>query len=246
MLERAVCFGDVHIPFHDPKACELLFEFIYDFRPNKIFINGDLLDCWEISKFDKPLHLEKHLRDEIKDTVMFLKGLRTIAPRAEIVYIAGNHEFRLETYIARNARELYGLKGMSLEEQLELDHFKIKFINNHLKENYYRYGHLLIGHWNKANKHAGYTAKNLLDEKGMSLIQGHTHRLAMVYKRDYDGEKVAIEGGCLCDINPPYCSLPNWLRGFVVIQKDKTGFFKVTLVEIIENQVMWGDKIYKV
>lgn len=149
-------------------------------------------------------------------------------------------------YIANNAKALKGLKGMSLEDQLNLTKRGIDVVNSHQRENYYQYGKLLIGHFNMVRKHSGYTAKCLLEEKGLSLIQSHTHRGGSSYKRDFADSKVAYENFCLCDLNPPYCQLPNWQQGFSTIHKDtKTDFFKVTQVEIVKYRILYGNRIYK-
>lgn len=190
--------------------------------------------------------MERHktLPEEIDEVKYFLLQLRSVAISSRIFYIFGNHEFRLQSYISRNARELYGLKGLTLCEQLGCKDLDIDVYNNGTKENYYKYGSLLIGHWDRVNKHSGMTAKNLLEDKGMSIIQGHTHRLGSSYKRDYNSQKGGWEGGCLCDLNPKYCNMPNWSLGFLTIHKDKkSDQFKVTTVEIIDNRILYGEKI---
>ncbi len=244
---KSVVFGDLHIPFQDKRAVSLLLKFIKLYQPDNIFINGDLLDCWAISKFTKPVNLEVHLSDEIAETKSFLRTLRKTAPKSKIFYIFGNHSWRFEKYLADEAGMFKNLQGMSLEEQLGCAELKIQVINKHLKENHYRFGHILIGHFNKVCANAGYTAHNLLLAKGMSLIQGHTHRGAMVYKRTYRDTMVGVEGFCLCDINPTYMSLPNWQLGFCTISSDDTGFFKINLRPIIEYQgayqVKFGEQV---
>jgi UDP-2,3-diacylglucosamine pyrophosphatase LpxH len=250
MEEKSVVFGDVHLPWHSDKAVLLLFKFIEFYQPDNIFINGDFIDCWEISRFTKPQSITKHLSEEFALGRDFLKTLRTLAPKAKIVYIFGNHEYRFEKFLAENAPEFHDIRGLSIREQLDCDLHNIEIVDNHLRENYYRFGHILIGHFNKCSKHAGYTAKALLDDKGMSLIQGHTHRLAHIHKRDYESIKAAVEGGCLCDPNPPYTSLPNWHLGFCTITTFENGFFGITLRPIIEYDgifhLRYGDKIFKI
>lgn len=245
-IERAIVAGDLHIPFIEIKAVELFFNFTEKFKPHKIFLNGDIVDCWDVSTFAKPLSIEERMEDEIKQGRDFLHRLRKQNPDADIVYIFGNHEFRFERYISKFARELKGLRGLTLEEQLDLPELNIRVVNSHQRENYYRYGHLLVAHFNRALKHSAYTAKNLLDEKGMSLIQNHTHRGGCSFKRDYMDTKVAVENFCLCDLNPPYMSIPNWQLGFSTIHTDtKTGFFKITEIPIIDYQILYGDKLFK-
>lgn len=169
--ERSIVIGDLHIPFQNKQIVDLVVQdFIPYFNPHIVFINGDLLDCWEISKFEKPLNIHSRLRDEILQTNIFLRDLRKKAPRAKIIYIFGNHEFRFEKFISKNAKELYGLSGLSLEEQLNLDKLKIQAINNHQRENYFRYGKLLIGHFNKANKHCLLEDTEILTKNGWKKI----------------------------------------------------------------------------
>ena len=106
--ERSIVIGDLHIPFQNKQIVDLVVQdFIPYFNPHIVFINGDLLDCWEISKFEKPLNIHSRLRDEILQTNIFLRDLRKKAPRAKIIYIFGNHEFRFEKFISKNAKELY-------------------------------------------------------------------------------------------------------------------------------------------
>lgn len=221
--EKALVFGDTHIPFENQRALDLALGIGQEVNPDIIFLNGDILDCWEVSRFYKNLALRTtaNLVQEISLAKSFLKELRWKFPKAKIVYIFGNHEHRFDRFISENAKELYGLKGMTLEEQLELVPLNIKSVNSGTAENSYLYGKLLIGHFDRCNKHSGYTAKNLLEEKSISLIQNHTHRGGSSYRRLYDRDIVAFENFCLCDRSPQYVDHPNWQLGFSVIYKDK-------------------------
>ena len=239
-FEKSVVINDLHAPFHDKKALELTLKFMRSFKPDKIFINGDFLDCYAISHFDKPLHIEEKLCDEIEEAKTILDDLAKITK--DITFIFGNHEFRWDSYLAKKAPELYGLQGLTIEEQLGLKERGIKVVNSHTKENYVKYGQLLIGHFNKVSQHSAYTAKGLLDKWGMSLIQGHTHRGGSFYKRDETGIKVAYENFCLCDLNPQYCSKPNWGLGYSTIHKKGNKCF-VTQVPIIDNMIIYGEDI---
>lgn len=238
MYEKALVFNDLHIPWHCQRAIDLMLRIGKDLDPDLIVINGDLVDMWEVSKYVKnPLYESKgNLFNEIEMARVFLWDLREKFPNAKIVYIFGNHEFRWAAYIAQNAKPLYKLKGMSLEEQLGCKEFdiEVKFTGN--KESSWQYGQLLIGHFNKVNKHSGYTAKNLLEEKSISLIQAHTHRLGSSFKRLWDRDIVAYENGCLCDRNPQYVDRPNWQLGFSVIYKDKDSDFHQVVQHYIQEK----------
>jgi hypothetical protein len=185
------------------------------------------------------------LRVEIERTKEFLSSLRGRFPLARIIWIYGNHEYRWDRFIIANARPLNGLKGLSLSEQVEAKESRIEIVHSGNKENCYQFGRLLIGHFDRVNKHSAYTGKNLLEDKGISLIQNHTHRGGCSYKRAYDRDLVAYENFCLCDRNPAYVDHPNWQLGFsVVYRSTESDFFYVEQHPIIQTEE-GGEPVYK-
>jgi hypothetical protein len=221
--DKALLFGDNHFPWQNQRAIELTLKVGDKIKPDIIFINGDLADCWEISRFDKsPKHQERGcLASELEMVRTFLASLRKRFPKSRIVYIFGNHEHRWQLFITRNARELYGLPGMTLREQLCLKENNIECVYSGNKESSYLWGKLLIGHFDMVNQHSGYTAKNVLDRKGISAIQAHSHRGGSSFRRLWDRDIVAHESFCLCNRDPAYVDHPNWQLGFLVLYKDK-------------------------
>ena len=221
--ETALVFNDLHYRFQDDKAIELTLKAGDALEPDYIFLNGDLIDNWEISKFHKSskLRSKASLSKELEDARKFLTALRHRFPASTIFYIGGNHEYRWDVFIESHAKELTGLRGLSLEEQLDLDKLDIKWVYKGLKESSYLWGKLLIGHFDRVSKHSSMTAKLLVEDKGISLIQGHCHRGGLFYKRVYDRMLVGVENFCLSDLDPPYIDRPNWSHGFSVVYKDK-------------------------
>ncbi|MBZ5499716.1 MAG: metallophosphoesterase [Acidobacteriia bacterium] len=241
--ETAFVLGDLHFPWQNDRAIEVALGIAEELAPNLVVINGDATDCWDISKFDKnpACHDKAKLSSELNLTRDFLARLRKRFQRARIVYVFGNHEHRWAVFIASNARELHGLKGMTLQEQLELDQHRIECVYSGNKETSWQWGKLLIGHFDAVSKHSGYTAKNLLDSKGISLIQNHTHRGGSSFKRLWDRDVVAYENFCLCDRNPAYVDHPNWQLGFSIVYKDrKSDCFSVEQHPIVE--IVNGDR----
>ena len=173
--------------------------------------------------------------------------LRVVAGnKCEIIYIYGNHEFRLQKFLMDKAEELWGIEGLTIEEQLDLKHWNIKFVDTGLKENYYKWGALYVGHFNRINKHSGYTAKNLLEDKGVCLVQAHTHRLGSSFKSILGNSiLVGYENGCLCNIHPLWIKDPNWQLGFsVVFQKKHKQRFHLYQIPIVDYQFFWGNREY--
>lgn len=250
--ESALVIGDYHIPFHDERAIELTLKIGDQLKPDYIIINGDGGDFWEISRWEKSPHLRGRaaLPEEIRVHRKFLTDLRKRFPFAKIKYIGGNHDHRMHSYIVQNATALYGLEGLSLPEQLHFAENGIEWIYNHRKEASWMWGKLLIGHFDKVSKHSAYTAKALIEDKGISCMQNHTHRGGVFFKRTYDRTLVGYENFCLCDINPPYLDRPNWQQGFSVIFKDKeTDLFHVDQYPIINidnsYRTMYKGKIFE-
>lgn len=258
--EVNIVLGDWHIPYQDDKALKLVFRIVKSLKPNIITLNGDILDFYALSRFSKDPNRVLSLQEEIDTAYEYLKRLRKENPKAHIIFIDGNHEFRMEKFLSDKAPELYGLKRAeddspvhSLDSLLRFKDLKIEQVSSGLKESYYWYGNeLLIGHFNRINKHSGYTAKNLLEDKHVSLIQGHTHRLGSSYRTVRVGENkyrilVAYENGCLCGLQPTYVLDPNWQQGFSVVHKKKNdNRFHIQQVPIINYACFFGEREWRV
>jgi hypothetical protein len=254
MYKAVLVINDTHIPFHDERALALVFSYIGALQPKEIVINGDWLDCYEVSDFLKDPARSKRLPDEIKQGVKHLRELRKLAPRALITFIDGNHEHRLHKYILRNAQALRGLRGLSIPEQLEFDELNIKYVHceaDRFIDTFVPFvdSRLIVGHFNSARDKSGYTAANLLDQYGTSIIQGHVHSVGSSNKTIVDGKSVmAWENGCLCSLNPSYCIPRKWMHAFAVVLIPTTPgdhFFHVDQKLIINYSFFDGDRLWR-
>jgi hypothetical protein len=52
-IRRTVVISNLHCPELDPAAFGAALSFIKDIRPDCLFLNGDIVDSYEISRFDK-------------------------------------------------------------------------------------------------------------------------------------------------------------------------------------------------
>lgn len=215
--------NDLHIPFQDNILVRKWLGFVQSSRPNTIVINGDLIDMWELSSFDKVPKSGESVQKELNMAKEFLRSLRRVHT-GRIIYTEGNHSFRFKKFLITVAPELYGLDGLSLEELLELEDMGIEFIQSPSdaagwQDCYTVIDNIYVGHFNLIRQHAGYTAKALIDKYGVSIIQGHVHRYGVYTKRLIDGtELVGVENFCMCDMNPGYMRNPNWSQGFSIIK----------------------------
>lgn len=232
---KILVISDIHFPFEDKKTLRLVSRFIEDYQPDNIVINGDLLDCYDVSSFPKDPRNKKTLVQEIKLGKKYMEHLNSIS-KAKKYLVFGNHSLRVNKYLISKASEIIDL--VNLKSLLETKHWKIIDTSN--VENYIKIGKFFIGHFDRVNKHAGMTAKNLVLDKGVNIIQGHTHRLGAFYLRTMNGTLKGFETGCLCKLNPTYTGFPNWQQGFVIIENNN-----VYQIEIENHSFTYNSKIYK-
>lgn len=251
-FEKVLVVNDVHVPYHDKRLLELFKEFAEDFAPDWLIINGDFLDCAEISKFARVPGKNRTLMQELETGRSVLQEMReAVGKKCRITYIEGNHEFRIKSYLMHNAPELYVLPGLTMQQLLELESMKIEWIGtadgaSHFIDTYVAVGKLSVGHFDRVSKHAAYTVKALVEEKGVSILQGHVHRYGVHSKRLMDGTQLmGIENPCMAKLNPDYVANPNWQQGWTVIyHKRSSGRFHAYPIQVVNGGFIWNGKLY--
>lgn len=250
-FETAIVLSDLHIPDNDPKAVAIAERFIVEVKPNMIVLNGDILETKAVSRWPRNPTEEaiENLQREVDITKAWLTRLRGLAPKAKFVYIEGNHEHRLKSYLYSNAPALSFLEAVSMKALLGLPELDIRYINTkgaRWTDTYIRWGDLLIGHFDVTCARAGAAALRLLDKYGISLLQGHTHKVASVHAKGLlSGLIGGWEIGCLCRLEPDFMAMANWSHGFAVVHKEVGGrFFQVEPVTIVDYRVRYGGVFY--
>lgn len=218
-VDRRLVISDLHYPFHLEPALQNVYQLLgkYDFE--EIFLNGDILDCYSISSFErdprKPL-----LADEIEGAKAIITKIRDMQPDAEIHFIEGNHEHRLSRLVSANPG-LYGLQVLTWPRLLSLPSLGITYTG--YKDHITTLGDIQITHGHIVRKHSAYSAKgHLLDGGYQNVIHGHTHRQGSYKLSGVSGTRRAYEIGGLYDKSQAdYITNPNWVNGFCVIEGDE-------------------------
>lgn len=223
--ERVAVLSDVHFPFQDDTAVALALRVVAHWQPHRVVLNGDMLDMYAVSHFDKnPKRLEEcGLQAELDQFAAFCGHLRAAVPMdTAIDFLPGNHEARLEKWLWRNSG-IYGLHALELPTLLGL---KAHGIAYHEREVALAEGNLIVKHGRVVRKAAGYSAHGELEmEKyAVSTVTGHTHRLASVFVQTRRGVVGGWENGCLCNLNPEYIEHPNWQQGMTLCRVDGDRF----------------------
>lgn len=230
MKNKFIVLSDIHFPNHDNEALKCVYDFINTHEINIVILNGDIVDFFDVSSFDKDPQRMYSLQNELDLAEKFFKKLRKLLPVADIYFIKGNHEDRMERYLQRHS-ELYTLNALKIPALLQLDKFNIKYEPKVLK-----LGSLKIIHGDMVRKFSGYTARGELEKHDSSGISGHTHRGGVYYNKTPERYLAWYESFCLCDIHPFYVDEPNWQQGFLYgyVEKDS---FAVTPIPIVDGKI---------
>jgi len=244
---RCVLAGDLHVPFHDPVAVRLWLKFIRRWRPDAVVLTGDVLDCYQLSRFDRDPARRERLADDIQAANALLDAVDRAAGDVEKVYVAGNHEDRLRRYLWRSAPELAGLPGLTVPELLRLERRGWRYVDylpTDGGEPGYRLAGLLVIHGWTVRQGAGQTARACLQRFGGDGVTGHCHRLAHYQQRQSGVVHQWYEAGCLCRLTPQYNPLPDWQHGFLAGQQLADGTVWLDTVPLRDRRLWWQGMVW--
>lgn len=167
MSKSFIVVSDIHFPYHDKLAIGAVKRFIKANPVDVVIFNGDILDMYDVSSFDKSPDRMNSLQAELNLATKLFSDLRKELPNAEMIYVEGNHEYRLKRYLMKHP-ELFSLEALQLPNLLKLDKYNITYTGKA-----YQLGNLKITHGSIVRKFAGYTAKAELEKNDCSGISGH-------------------------------------------------------------------------
>ncbi len=249
----AVVYGDTHVPFEDKEAIRVLHGVIKDARPDIIVNVGDLVDAWQISRFDKdPARLDS-LQDNIDTARTHLHQIAQLAPKARRVWLEGNHESRLGRAImgmGGAAREFGKLRAfqqaMVWPNLMQSESIGWEFIPEREQSRTQVLPKIITKHGNVVRKWSGWSGKGEWEKYGRSGVSGHTHRLGWFVHRDHNGNSAWAETGCTCLLEAPYGVDFDWQQGFVVMTWNKDAYLQNTeFVSIREGNALWREREFK-
>jgi len=243
----AIIGGDVHFPNHDPRAVDLFLRFIQRLKPDEVIVNGDGLDCYTISRWLQPGSIGPGMRAEVDLGQEFAQNIRQAAPKARCRWLEGNHEFRLRQFLNNEAAAVKDLDhGLTIPDQLEFDELGFEYVETPGSKWFSTYVELfpdlLVGHFNKTSINSAYAVKGLVERYGTSIITGHGHCMGVHHRKMPGREVTGLEGGCLCDLNPPYCEPHHWRQGFILAHHRPGEPTVFERVEIFNGAAYYGGK----
>jgi predicted phosphodiesterase len=228
--------SDLHIPYHDIDAITAALNYGVENKVNTIFINGDLIDNAQVSKFEKNLN-KRSVKLEFDSTKSFLVSLRNVFPNASIYWLKGNHCIRWEKWLAMKVHEIWDDPYFHLEERLQLHEQKITIIDDKVLV---KAGKLNITHGHHVfRSSAASPAKGAYNKTRSNIIIGHLHRNSQNIELDIDGNITrTYSTGCLCELRPDYNPLVgNSEHGAAHILIDSNGDFTIKPLPIRNGKI---------
>jgi uncharacterized C2H2 Zn-finger protein len=212
---RLVSFSDLQLPFVDEPLLDAVVEFVSDYKPHDIILNGDILDCYEVSDFDKRPERLFNLGTEFEMADAIVRKLKRYAAKdCQVWWVDGNHEERLQRAIWRRAQD-FSFLVKDIPEALRLDDTCAGYVpyGKHID-----YLGFVFTHGNFVSSYSAYTAKRHLERYRSSGVNGHTHRLGSYSVTDMHGRSHTwYEQGCLCRRDLEYVrGVGNWQQGFLI------------------------------
>jgi predicted phosphodiesterase len=258
---RIVIINDVHVPFHDPQAISLCLQVIKSVTPDIIIINGDFIDFFAISRFDRSPQRKLMLGEEIKEARKVLQQFKFQCDPHKWIFLMGNHEERLRHYLWTKAPELSSLEELHVANLLGLtdgDWIVLDYTDTPQPVGYdvvptVHFPELFITHGDKIRM-SGNTvnlARSIFLKVLRNFVVGHWHRADTYIQMDYQGKS---RGGwvvpCLCYQRPHWDSGRIWNQGLAVVEMNQRGFFKVDIVSFIRENgsilAFWNGKEFSV
>ena len=243
MLEKWLLVPDCHVPFEDSTAVTLMLKAAYETGIKNVVILGDFCDFYSVSSHPKNPTRKNDLQWEVDQVNLALDTFDQVFPGKK-KFIAGNHEQRLERYLADRApalfntvkvEELLGLKERGWSYTAYKDHTKI--------------GRLHLTHdAGKAGRNAHVDAMNAFQG---NVVIGHTHRIGYAVEGNVRGKPhVGAMLGWLGDPNQvEYMfrvrAARDWAQGFGLAYIEPNGNAHLSVVPIVDGKVLIEGKLIK-
>jgi hypothetical protein len=229
--------SDQQFPYQDDKMIELWFKVMKWFKPDVVDYLGDTDDQACYSKYTEgrsaeflKMHKDENgnqivplMQHEAKLARDFYTKTRKVAGKdAQLFSALGNHDIRVFDYLDAKLPNYVNL--VTPETLWGLDSLGYEYIYyNELPK--LRFGDMHVHHGLAIAQNAGESVKKDIDNFGVSLMRGHSHRAGVMYqtyelRNDGKGEILrGYELGHMCDekgLGMKYTTTHNWQKAFAI------------------------------
>jgi predicted phosphodiesterase len=205
--KRIVIFSDIHVPYHSMSAITAALDYCKKENPDALLINGDMLDCFQLSRFIKDPR-KRHFAEELRIFKELIDIFKKVL-NCKIYFKYGNHEERYEHFLFTKAKELVGIDEFELENIIKARANGIEIINE-----------FSTGFFSPVN-----VARGLFLRGKTSAIQGHSHQTSEHTESNMNGKITTTWSvGCMSELHPAYAPINKWNHGFAIVDLDGEKF----------------------
>jgi len=228
--------SDIHFPYQNNDAIRLALEYGKSEKVDCVYLNGDTIDMYMLSRFIKDRRL-RNMSEELEMTRNFLKDLQNYF-QCPIYYKMGNHEERWQNFLKLQAPELLGIPDFELSTILKFGESGVQEVKS---KQIAKAGKLPLLHGHEF--FSGFAppvnpARGLYLKAKESSIIGHHHRTSEHTEVSLSGDVTTTWSvGCLCGLQPEYMPFNSWNNGFAHIKVEKNGDYEVNNLRIIKNKI---------
>lgn len=221
--KRIGILNDIHIPYHSIEAVTAAFDLLKKEKPDAIFINGDVLDCHQLSYFEKDPK-KKQFSQELEVFKQFFEILQSTF-KCKVYFKFGNHEERYQKFLFQKAKELSGVQEFELSniikaraEGIEIVEDRRIVLMNGLP---FVHGHEFgRGFFNPVN-----AARGLFLRAKHTAVQGDCHSTSEHVEKDLLGKMMTTWSvGCLCGLTPQWLPINKWNHGTATVDLSENGY----------------------
>ena len=85
---------------HDRRACDAALLIAAQVQPDEIILLGDMVDFADFGKYTLENNAKFLVQPMLQELSWWLQSLRLSCPTSKIVWLEGNHEYRLKRAIS--------------------------------------------------------------------------------------------------------------------------------------------------
>ena len=234
-IKKGLVLNDIHSRFYDRKAVEIAINNGIKHNCDIAIINGDLLDFYQFSRFDKNPDIMRHFyseREWVQDFLLLLQ--KTFG---KVIYKKGNHDIRRELYLQRKAVDMPEIQGLeNVDDYVFFDGSTVDVVEDY---NIIQFGKLNLMHGHEYQGGGGiHVAYNRLNKSFDNVLSAHSHITQSSMKKSINGKFYGSwTVGCLCSLSPRYVPQNNWNHGFALVEKAESGEFEVINRMIVNGKI---------
>lgn len=226
-----LAFSDAHwTRVEQPRsvAHEALLRALPEVKPDYLLSVGDLMDFASIGRHDPVMWEDRpRVAQEIEAAQRHLSDMRDLAPSAHCFWARGNHDDRLEGFLARHADPMRGMPGTTLAEAFPDWKFAWRL----------DFGAFQAMHRWHGGVHAAW---NNVIKGGVNIVTGDTHALECKPFRDLRERRYGVQLGMLGDPNWPCFAYGKaaprqWTPGFAVLTVRGGKLLQPELCEVLDG-----------